>query len=228
VDFNAAAQAQVHAPRAEESSTRDEKNGQPVFFDCVICHGSKLRSRKSKCSLNCKHHSCKDGLKQLYEANEPARRARAEKAAAAAAEKAAARAAASAEAAARAAAVAAGTAAGCSTCGSATTYKWYSSAQGKICNACKQKNKRSARSADQRALTHAKQSKRRRLAQELGAPPSEFFADVTMQLEAEFAQAATGPRIPPLPHLSVADSNVIVIQRQTLNVVAEFLGFLGQ
>ena len=133
VDFNAAAQAQVHAPRAEESraSTRDEKNGQPVFFDCVICHGRKLRSRKSKCSLNCKHHSCKDGLKQLNDA------------------------------------------------------------AGKI------------------------QIRRGRVA---------TLRQIRANLAQPFAQAATGPRIPPLPHLSVADSNVIVIKRQTLNVVAEFLG----
>ena len=140
VDFNAAAQAQVHAPRAEESraSTRDEKNGQPVFFDCVICHGRKLRSRKSKCSLNCKHHSCKDGL------------------------------------------------------------------------------------------THAAGKIRRGRVATLRQIPANLrvatFRQIRANLSQPFAQAATGPRIPPLPHLSVADSNVIVIKRQTLNVVAEFLG----
>tara|TARA_B110001452_G_C15095683_1_gene382095 strand:- start:185 stop:802 length:618 start_codon:yes stop_codon:yes gene_type:complete len=43
----------------------DEYDRQPIFFGCVVCHGRKLRSRRSKGSLNCKHHSCRRGLREL-------------------------------------------------------------------------------------------------------------------------------------------------------------------
>ena len=131
VDSNAAAQAHVHAPRAEESlaSTRDKKDGQPVFFGCVICQGRKLRSRKSNGSLICKHHSCMDGLKQLNDAVGQIRRGRR---------------------------------------GRVTTLRHIP--------------------ANLRVAT---------------------FRQIRANLSQPFAQAATGPRIPPLPHLSVADPNLI-------------------
>ena len=42
----------------------DLHDQQPIFFDCVICHGRKLRSRRSKGARTCKHDSCKRGLKR--------------------------------------------------------------------------------------------------------------------------------------------------------------------
>ena len=45
----------------------DPFNGQPVFFGCVSCGGSKGRSRKSLASVNCKHESCKGVRKRGHE-----------------------------------------------------------------------------------------------------------------------------------------------------------------
>ena len=45
----------------------DPFNGQPVFFGCVRCGGSKGRSRKSLASTNCKANSCKGVRKRGHE-----------------------------------------------------------------------------------------------------------------------------------------------------------------
>ena len=42
----------------------DSLSGEPIFYDCVVCGGSKARSRRSSGSQNCKHDSCKGVRKQ--------------------------------------------------------------------------------------------------------------------------------------------------------------------
>ena len=52
----------------------DRYDGQPIFYDCVQCHGDKRRSRRSLGSTNCKHESCKGVRKRGREEAESKQR----------------------------------------------------------------------------------------------------------------------------------------------------------
>ena len=53
--------------RRRRMADLDRYDGQPIFFDCVKCHGGKRRSRRSLGSSNCKHESCKGVRKRGHE-----------------------------------------------------------------------------------------------------------------------------------------------------------------
>ena len=42
----------------------DSLTGEPIFYECVVCGGSKARSRRSSGRQNCRHDSCKGVRRQ--------------------------------------------------------------------------------------------------------------------------------------------------------------------